>query len=132
MRREIAGIFLFFLLIFTLMSLLSYSPADPSFFNFKSVPTIQNLFGFLGAYLSGTLIGLFGIGAFWMPILLLFLSIHFFGNHTWREFSKTLGGGFLLLISTGSLMAVYRSSYEFFGTRFSAGGIIGIPLERYL
>lgn len=132
MRREIAGIFLFFLLIFTLMSLLSYSPADPSFFNFKSVPNIQNLFGLLGAYLSGSLIGLFGIGAFWMPVLLLFLSIHFFGSHTWKEFSKTLGGGSLLLISTGSLMAVYRSSYEFFGTRFSAGGIIGMPIEHYL
>jgi DNA segregation ATPase FtsK/SpoIIIE, S-DNA-T family len=132
MRREIAGIFLFFLLIFTLMSLLSYSPADPSFFNYKSVPDIQNLFGLLGAYLSGSLIGLFGIGAFWMPVLLLFLSIHFFGSHTWKEFTKTLGGGLLLLISTGSLMTVYRSSYEFFGTRFSAGGFIGIPLERYL
>jgi len=132
MRREIAGIFLFFLLIFTLMSLLSYSPADPSFFNFKSVPNIQNLFGLVGAYLSGSLIGLFGIGAFWMPVLLLFLSVHFFGSHTWKEFSKTLGGGSLLLISTGSLMAVYRSSYEFFGTRFSAGGIIGMPIERYL
>ncbi len=132
MRREIAGIFLFFLLIFTLMSLLSYNPADPSFFNFKPGHKIQNLFGLLGAYLSGTLIGLFGIGAFWMPVLLLFLSIHFFGSHNWKAFTKTLGGGMLLLITTGGLMTVYRSSYEFFATRFSAGGIIGIPLERFL
>ncbi len=132
MRREIAGIFLFFLLIFTLMSLLSYSPADPSFFNVTPDPKIQNLFGLLGAYLSGTLIGLFGIGAFWIPVLLLFLSIHFFGNHPWKAFAKTLGGGTLLLVTTGGLMAVYKPSYEFFNTRFSAGGIIGIPLERFL
>ncbi|MFO7972821.1 MAG: DNA translocase FtsK 4TM domain-containing protein, partial [Desulfobacterales bacterium] len=30
MRKEIIGISLFFLVIFTLISLLSYSPADPS------------------------------------------------------------------------------------------------------
>jgi len=132
MRREISGIFLFFLLIFTLMSLLSYNPADPSFFYFQPDHKIQNLFGLLGAYIAGSLIGLFGIGAFWIPVLLLFLSIHFFGSHTWKAFSKTLGGGILLLITTGGLMAVYRSSYEFFHIRFPAGGIIGLPLAHLL
>lgn len=132
MRREIAGIFLFFLLIFTLMSLLSYSPADPSFFHAAPGRKIHNLFGLLGAYLSGSLIGLFGIGAFWMPVLLLFLSIHFFGNRSVKALAKTLGGGVLLLLATGALMAVFRPSYVFFNTRFSAGGIIGDTLSHVL
>jgi len=132
MRREIAGIFLFFLLIFTLMSLLSHSPEDPSFFNPTAVRKIQNLFGLLGAYLSGSLIGLFGIGSFWIPVLLLFLSIHFFGNHTLKEFLLTLSGGTLLLITTGGLMAIYSPSYELFGTLFPAGGVIGKPLKAVL
>ena len=132
MRKEIAGIFLFFLLIFTLMSLLSYSAADPSVFNSKSVREIQNLFGLLGAYLAGTLIGLFGIGAFWIPVLLLFLSIHFFGNHSWKRFALTIGGGTLLVVATGGLMSIYRTSYEIFGTKFSSGGLAGIPLKGFL
>ncbi|MBW1996085.1 MAG: DNA translocase FtsK 4TM domain-containing protein, partial [Deltaproteobacteria bacterium] len=89
MRKEIAGICLFFMVIFSLMSLLSYSAADPSFFNPKAMQKIQNLFGLLGSYSAGTLIGLFGLGAFWIPILLLFLSIHFFCNQPAKKLVST-------------------------------------------
>ncbi len=75
MRKEIVGILLFFLVIFTLISLLSYSPEDPSIHNAKAAGHIHNLFGLFGAHLSGILIGLFGLGAFWIPVLLLFASI---------------------------------------------------------
>ena len=68
MRKEIYGIILFFLVIFTLISLLSYSHADPSINNSGAAGQIQNLFGFLGAHVSGFLVGLFGLGAFWIPI----------------------------------------------------------------
>ena len=44
MRKEIFGILLFFLVIFTLISLLSYSPADPSINNAKATGQINNLF----------------------------------------------------------------------------------------
>jgi S-DNA-T family DNA segregation ATPase FtsK/SpoIIIE len=81
MRKEIIGILLFFLVIFVLGSLLSYSPADTSINNAKAVSNIHNLFGVFGAHMAGILIGLFGLGSFWIPVLLLFSSIHFFGNH---------------------------------------------------
>jgi S-DNA-T family DNA segregation ATPase FtsK/SpoIIIE len=132
MRREIAGICLFFLVIFTLMSLLSYSPSDPSFFNPKAVPRIHNQFGLLGSYLAGTLIGLFGLGAFWFPILLLFLSIHFFCDHAAVAFVRTIAGGILLVLTTGSLMAINKPAYVFFETTFSAGGFIGGPVKSIL
>ncbi len=132
MRREIAGICLFFLVIFTLMSLLSYSPSDPSFFNPKAVSKIHNLFGLIGSYLAGTLIGLFGLGAFWFPILLLFLSIHFFCDHAAVAFARTITGGILLVLTTGSLMAIHKPDYIFFGTTFSAGGFIGKPIKSIL
>ena len=64
MRKEIFGILLFFLVIFTLISLLSYSPADPSINNARASGQINNLFGAVGAHLAGMLIGLFGLGAF--------------------------------------------------------------------
>jgi S-DNA-T family DNA segregation ATPase FtsK/SpoIIIE len=132
MRREIIGILLFFLVILTLISLLSYSPTDPSIHNARTTSQIHNLFGLFGAHMSGLLIGLFGLGAFWIPILLLLISIHFFGNHPNRAIILTLVGGFFLIITTGSLLAIKQNHIVIFGSKFSSGGIIGIPLKSFL
>ena len=82
MRKEIVGIIFFFLVIFTLISLLSFSPEDPSSHKARAGGEIHNLFGSLGAHVAGALIGLFGIGAFWIPLLLLLASIQFFGDQS--------------------------------------------------
>jgi len=132
MRKEIYGIILFFLVIFTLISLLSYSPADPSINNSRAAGQIYNLFGILGAHLSGFLIGLFGLGAFWIPILLLLASIHFFGNHPSRAMILTLIGGIILVVITGSLLSMRQNDFILFGSKFSAGGIVGIPFKAFL
>ena len=132
MRKELVGIFLFFLVIFTLISLLSYSPADPSIHNATATGNIHNLFGMFGAYIAGILIGLFGLGAFWIPLLLLFSSIHFFGNHPNKALVLTVVGGILLVVSTGSLLVLYGNHFFIFGSKFSSGGIIGTPLKSFL
>jgi S-DNA-T family DNA segregation ATPase FtsK/SpoIIIE len=132
MRKEIIGILLFFLVIFTLISLLSYSPADPSINNAKTAGQIHNLFGTLGAYLAGVLIGLFGLGAFWIPVLLLLLSIQILGGQPQKAVAGTVIGGVLLVVTTGSLLALKQHNYLLFANRFSAGGIIGIPLKSFL
>jgi DNA segregation ATPase FtsK/SpoIIIE, S-DNA-T family len=132
MRREIYGIILFFLVIFTLIGLLSYSPEDPSINNARAAENIHNLFGFIGAHVSGLLIGLFGLGAFWIPILLLVASIHFFGNHPSRVMISTLVGGIILVVTTGSLLSIRHAEYLLFGNKFSAGGFVGIPFKAFL
>ncbi|MGD9234046.1 MAG: DNA translocase FtsK 4TM domain-containing protein, partial [Desulfobacterales bacterium] len=104
MRREIIGILLFFLVILTLISLLSYSPADPSINNARAAGHIHNFFGLFGAHLAGILIGLFGLGAFWIPILLLLTSLHIFGGHSGKAIILTIIGGIILMITTGSLL----------------------------
>jgi S-DNA-T family DNA segregation ATPase FtsK/SpoIIIE len=132
MRKEIYGIILFFLVIFTLISLLSYSPADPSINNARAAGQIHNLFGIVGAHVSGLLIGLFGLGAFWIPILLLLASIHFFGNHPNKAMISTLVGGVILVVITGALLSMRQNHLTLFGNKFSAGGMIGIPLKAFL
>ena len=132
MRKEIFGILLFFLVIFTLISLLSYSPTDPSINRAGPAGQIHNLFGVVGAYVSGMLIGLFGLGAFWIPILLLLSSIQFFGNHPGRAMIATLIGGIVLVVITGSLLAVKQHHYILLGSKFSAGGFVGIPFKDFL
>jgi S-DNA-T family DNA segregation ATPase FtsK/SpoIIIE len=132
MRKEIVGIFLFFLVIFTLISLLSYSPEDPSILNAVARGKIHNLFGILGAHLSGALIGLFGLGAFWIPILLLLASIQFFGDQPKQVMISTAVGGIILIIATGSLLAIQQSHYIVFGKKFSAGGLAGSLFESFI
>jgi S-DNA-T family DNA segregation ATPase FtsK/SpoIIIE len=132
MRKEIIGIILFFLVIFTLISLLSYSPQDPSINNARATGDIQNLFGIFGAHVSGTLITLFGIGAFWLPLLLLLLSVQFFTKTSDGLIYQRIGGGLILIITTGSLIAFYSDHLTVFGSRFSSGGIVGIPLKSFL
>ncbi|MGD8980280.1 MAG: DNA translocase FtsK 4TM domain-containing protein [Desulfobacterales bacterium] len=132
MRREIIGILLFFLVILTLISLLSYSPADPSINNARAAGHIHNFFGLFGAHLAGILIGLFGLGAFWIPILLLLTSLHIFGGHSGKAIILTIIGGIILMITTGSLLAIKHNHIVIFGSKFSSGGIIGIPLKSFL
>jgi len=132
MRKEIIGIILFFLVIFTLISMLSYSPADPSINHLKTSGDSHNLFGVFGAYVAGALIDLFGVGAFWMPLLLLLLSVQFFGKNPESVILQQVGGGLLLIITTGSLVALFSDHLTVFGSRFSSGGIVGIPLKAFL
>jgi S-DNA-T family DNA segregation ATPase FtsK/SpoIIIE len=132
MRNEIIGILLFFLVIFTLISLLSYHHADPSIHNAIAAGPVNNLFGTVGAHTAGILIGLWGLGAFWVPVLALMASVHFFSKQSRPILVTILAGGLLLLCTTGSLLAIQKDYYEIFGSRFSSGGIIGIPLKAFL
>src|SRR6056297_402004 len=129
MRNEILGIFLFFLVIFTLVT---YSPADPSVHHVGTSGAVHNFFGLMGAYIAGIFIGLFGIGAFWVPVLLMLASIQFFKERSAQTLMLIAAGGLILTVVTGSLFAIYGQSYEILGSRYSAGGMIGYPLRTLL
>jgi S-DNA-T family DNA segregation ATPase FtsK/SpoIIIE len=132
MRKEIAGILLFFCVIFTLISLVSYHHTDPSINSAGTQGPVNNLFGPVGAQVAGILVGLWGLGAFWVPVLLLLACIHFFSNRSGKVLVPIIGGGLILLITTGSLLALRQNTYDLFGSNFSAGGIVGIPLKNML
>ncbi|MGD8701728.1 MAG: DNA translocase FtsK [Desulfosarcina sp.] len=132
MKKEIIGILFFFMVVFSLISLLSFDPADPClFFNAGGTAKVQNLFGVFGANFAGILVGLFGIGAFWVPFLCLLGSTLFFGKNPGQAMLPLAVGGILLIITTGSLLAFKQDHYILFGSRFSAGGIVGIPLKSF-
>ncbi|MBU4319059.1 MAG: DNA translocase FtsK 4TM domain-containing protein [Proteobacteria bacterium] len=132
MRKEIIGICLFFLVILTLISLVSYHPRDPSINHAVEVSRVHNLFGVFGAHLAGLLLALFGLGSFWVPVLLLLFSIQFFGRHPGKIMLLTLFGGILLIISTGSLLSLRDPSTTLLGTVFSSGGFLGSSLSHFL
>jgi len=134
MKKELTGILFAFLVVLTTISLISYSPADPSVntSSFIGNHHIENFFGLLGAHLSGFLIGLFGLGAFWLPVLLLLCSAWYFKGRSNRIIGITLSGGMLLVISTGSMLTLFKDSYLLWGRVYSSGGLVGIPFASFL
>ncbi|MBW2368959.1 MAG: DNA translocase FtsK 4TM domain-containing protein, partial [Deltaproteobacteria bacterium] len=78
------------------------------------------------------LVGLFGLGAFWIPVICLVTSIQILGSQSGKTIALTVGGGALLSITTGALLALQQNHYEIFSAKFSSGGLIGIPLKRFL
>ncbi|AOY57569.1 DNA translocase FtsK [Desulfococcus multivorans] len=125
MRKELLGIFLFFLVVFILISLLSYHPSDPSMFNSGTSAGPKNLFGLIGGHTAGALLGLFGAGAGWFPILLGMFSVRIFKNPSEQELLVSVFGGVLLIVVTGALMGLGETTYPLRGGGVSAGGLIG-------
>ena len=132
MRRELVGLSLLFLAILTLVSLTSFHPADPSIHRAVGAGLIHNRFGLLGAWIGGGLIGLFGVGAFWIPALILFecsLRVRKKAHALGRDWM--LGGSLILLVATGGLF----SESLFFGPRFAVeslvSGLLRDLLDRY-
>jgi len=118
------------------VSLASYTPADLSINHVGVSGRVHNFFGIIGAYTAGLLIGLFGIGAFWIPVLLLIAAIRLYRLQQGSFSISLVFGTLLLVITTGGLFALFHSSYSIFGRAFSGGGlvcgIIASILKEYL
>lgn len=138
MKKEISGIFFVFLVVLTGLSLVSYSPLDPSINTsvFSSTHKVHNSFGLVGAHLSGFLIALFGLGAFWVPVLLLLCSFWYFKRGSSRIISRiivmTLCGGMVVVVSTGAMLTLVKESYPLWGQTYSSGGWVGISFADFL
>jgi len=131
MRKELYVILLFFLVILSSLSLISYSSFDPSINNVKyAAVDIKNIFGILGAYFAGSLIGFFGIGSFLLPPLLLLFGIRFLKRRN-NSAVMAISGGLILMTVTGSILSVFQDDYFLLGTKFSSGGIIGMALQAF-
>ncbi len=131
MRREFITILKLFLLIFVLFSLLSHDPADLENLAWTDAK-IHNLFGVLGACFSGAVTALFGIGSFWLPMMMILANFQITRNYPRQEIIHSALGGLMLMIASGSFLALWGDSYELFGTRFSSGGLIGIFLNSLI
>ena len=130
MRKEIIGVLLAFALIFVTVSLLSYHPSDPSVNRVQASGEVQNFFGLAGAQVAGILVATFGLGTFWLPLVLLIATLHVFKGAEKGTLLVALVGGLLLMVTTGGLLSIHHSHFVLFGKRFSSGGVTGIPLAR--
>ncbi|MCG8616163.1 MAG: DNA translocase FtsK 4TM domain-containing protein [Desulfobacterales bacterium] len=134
MKKELYGILLFFLIVLSAVSLFSYHAADPGVGNgFTRVPDqVHNQFGLVGAHVAGLFVYLFGIGALWIPMILSLLSLWYLKEKSTKVMWLTLAGGLIIMISTGSILYLFRDAYGFSDTTIAAGGVIGEALTAVL
>ena len=124
----------FFSIVLTSVSLFSYHASDPCVANnFFNIPdNIHNAFGLLGAHFAGFFIFLFGMGAFWIPLILGLISIWLLKGRSVKIILLTLLGGLFLMICTGGILFLFKDYYPVLGTSISSGGIIGISFTSFL
>ncbi|MBF0497239.1 MAG: DNA translocase FtsK 4TM domain-containing protein, partial [Deltaproteobacteria bacterium] len=130
---EVMGLFLLGLTVFTAVSLATFHPNDPSLFSSQSpAATVHNLLGSVGASLSWGLLSLIGLGAFWLPVVLLLLSIRFFFN---RRLTRPLASSvalMLMVLSTAGIMALFGKDIIIFGQKLISGGVVGEGISRVM
>ncbi|WP_325051818.1 DNA translocase FtsK [Modicisalibacter coralii] len=123
--------------VFLLLSLFSYSPADPGWSQSGPEQAVSNWMGPIGAWLSDVLYSLFGASALWWPGMLGFAAWRLMRRREVRlEWDATAlavraGGLVLLLLATTSLGALHFFNPDS-ELPYQAGGILGEGLGEAL
>ena len=131
--KEITGVILIAVGLFLLVCLVSYSPSDPSFTHFVSSDIkIENCGGFVGAYLSDSLLKTFGIPSYLFPIFLIMLSVKLLLNRVFQVSVSAVFGFIGLIFSTSALLSIKYGMVHFFDADLNSGGIVGSFSSRVL
>ncbi len=124
LAREVAGYIVLVAALVVGVALVSYHPQDPSWLAAAS-DEISNLLGRFGAMVAGVLVGLFGVLALLVPVLLAAVGWQWLRGRQ-LEWPALQGAAWLTFVAfTGALLvgAVGRTPYR--GGELSWGGEIG-------
>jgi S-DNA-T family DNA segregation ATPase FtsK/SpoIIIE len=131
--RDFLGIAVLAFSLFAIVSLITYSPADSSMNTALSEQAeVTNSGGLVGAYISDSLVQLFGSGAFFFPLITLILGWACVRGKEFSHWPLRLGSGIFLLIGLCSLTAVQLDTDPIFKESIQVGGLIGETLGRFL
>ena len=133
LKQEIKGMVLAAAGLFILIALLSFNSGDSSVNSYSSDGGYHNFCGMVGAQVADALLEGFGLAAYLVPSVLLYLAYRLlrFKELRWRIYK---GVAFLcLLISLGALFAFWGvEKTEFLGQKVSTGGLFGISTAHFL
>lgn len=143
-KREIGGIIFLALVVITLLFLLTYNPNDPGLHRLGSggmtfgdlvTASADNAFGVLGACAASVLLMFFGVGALWLPLILLIAGLRLLRakkENAWLTSITLLAGALILIVSTSALFNVFTGYAHMFGTVYATGGVLGLWLKHLL
>ncbi len=121
----------FSLAVILFLSLLSYSPHDPSFTFAGSGSRLHNWMGPFGAWTSDLLFLLWGWSAYLVPVLLVGLGLLIHKPpilRSRRELWLRTGGGFVTVMAVSGLFSALRPASVL---PAGSGGVIGFEVARW-
>jgi S-DNA-T family DNA segregation ATPase FtsK/SpoIIIE len=134
MRKEIKGILFLLAAIVLAVSLFSYSPRDPVLgIRTGQAAVVQNLFGAVGAHLSGWLFLIFGFSSFWLVAVCLSIAyLSFAGVPVLAPLRSGIAA--LVLMSSFSSLTSFHLPREilFRGGKIPGGGLVGSYVSHAL
>ncbi len=130
-KHEIWALIVLTVSLLVLLSVLSYSSQDPTFFHSCKHFT-ANLVGRFGANIAWPLIAVFGLGAYGLAIAGLWTSWRLFTAPSLAGLWLRLSGIALLILSIMTLGGLHWPWITLFGQRFQTGGLIGRVAAGFL
>lgn len=135
-KREMYAVFFLGLGIFFYLSLFSYHSLDPSFLSHNTGRVIHNWGGIFGAYLSDSLIFLFGLASYCIGVFFIFISLLFFKGTISSLRTHQIPVYFLFIIFLSVLFQLLVQKVRLGEASIEAGGLLGSLLasggEEYL
>jgi len=131
LTTQVVGILLATLGILGLLSMATFSPADPILFgeNSSSNAFPENAVGLIGATLAFSLLTIVGGGAYVLPLLLVMLGLSVLWGEKLRITSGSLLGSVLGVLSVSALLHLQFSAgpkiSAMAGLGISKGGVVG-------
>lgn len=127
---EVAIIATVFVAVFISISLFSFSPIDPSWSQQQWVAEIENAGGRVGAWTADILLYVFGLLAFFLPFIFLFLAWALFWKPKFRldidflNLSLRIIGFIFSLFSLCALAALNFNDFHYYPSGGLAGDVI--------
>ena len=133
LRKEIRGLVFLLLAIVLGVSLFTYHPADKLIWTTAGpLGKAHNLFGTVGAHLSGAIFGLLGFSAFWLVVISAALTILSFRGTPLPWPNVTLAATLVLIAAFSLLLALqFPEALPYKGHSLKAGGLLGLHLGRW-
>jgi len=126
LAAEVTGLFLIFLALFAFLSVVSYSPRDPSWASAAAAGQgVHNYGGRIGASFAEGLLQGFGVVAFLLPFICGYLGLRSALASGRRRAFIRLGLGLLFILLLCPLAALLLQRVPWHGAEFPAGGIAG-------
>jgi len=130
---EFLGVVLFAVALIWLISLASYSAADPVwFFNTGSQLPPANFAGRIGAFIAELSFQLLGYAAYLGPLVLVVIGWHYFWCRAVDAAYTKAAGALLLFGCVSSFLSLAFGRLDLGGKEFRAGGFFGDRLAALL
>ncbi len=124
-RKEIFALALGFGVLFVLLSLLSHHSSDINCMKYGGTRGVGNLFGPAGAEAAHFCFTGFGVGAYWIPLLMIHGLIRHVRRYPKHIILINMTGGAVLAGATGAVFSLFTRHVSIGGGRIDPAGVLG-------